>query len=211
GALPLELLDGRSDQGRLPGPRLADEQRQPAPAAQAVLQVAQGLAMLAGEQEKPRIRCQVERPFPQSEECFVHYRIQSVRASNFQTMATAHNNTTSAPEDATISRRLFRLTRSNVVVIVGTSATTGKASATSTSSSLRKLVSRYSRRAPKPRPTPSPRQAPRRLMSSRFGLMGRCGNRAVSMILNCSPICRRSRFAATFASWLLASRLWYVV
>src|SRR5262245_36440498 len=79
GALPLDPLDGRSDQGRLPGPRLADEQRQPTPAAQAVLQVAQGLAMLAGEQEKSRIRCQVERPFPQSEECFVHYRIQSVR------------------------------------------------------------------------------------------------------------------------------------
>ena len=68
------------------------------------------------------------------------------------------------------------------------------------SCSLRKLESRYSINPASPRPTARATNAPMRSIRCRLGLYGFSGSRAGSRILNCSPICRRSRLAEIFES-----------
>ena len=108
-------------------------------------------------------------------------------------------------EAASSSLRRRACRRSPALVISGITARTGSASVVMTSSSLLKLVSRYSRNATSPRPNARPPRIPNMLMRSRSGLTGRSGSRAPSMTLNCSPIWRRSRLTAIFESSLFLS------
>ena len=53
----------------------------------------------------------------------------------------------------------------------------------------------------------SPPITPTRFIITRFGLNGFSAGRAESRILNCSPICRRSRFAEIFDSSFLRQQI----
>ena len=88
----------------------------------------------------------------------------------------------------------------------GICASTGSDKTIVTSSCDLKLASRYSRNAASANPTINPPTTPIKLIRTRFGLNGFSAGRAESRILNCSPICRRSRLAAIFDSSFFASR-----
>ena len=111
---------------------------------------------------------------------------------------------TNEAEKAT-SRFCLARWRSNTWLITGMTATTGSERLSVTSSSVRSVVSRYSRSAINPRPSASPASAPSMLRRGRSGLNGRSGSRGASISRNCSPIWRRSRSAAILDCWLLFS------
>ena len=70
------LLERRPNQRRLAGAGFADEQRDALAAGDAVLEVAQRLAVRLGQHQEPRVRRQVERPLAKAEELFVHQHAQ---------------------------------------------------------------------------------------------------------------------------------------
>ena len=92
--------------------------------------------------------------------------------------------------------------------MAGISASTGSSSTRTTSSSILKLESRYSGMPTSSRPRSSPTNgAPTSSPTCCLRFDGRSGNDAGSRILNCSPICLRSRLAASFESSRFSSRL----
>ncbi len=118
--------------------------------------------------------------------------------------ATARTTTAAAAECQAAPRRLIRR-RSALVIIAGMTASTGSARLVTTSSSVLKVVSRYSSNPTSARPNAEAGEEAHHLRRTRSGLIGRSGSRAPSMTLNCSPICRRSRLTAIFDSSLFRS------
>ena len=110
-----------------------------------------------------------------------------------------------AATDAIIVRRRSRL-RSTSDSISGTRASTGNAKTSVMSEGVRNVVSINSRSAITTSPNARPIANPAALIRIRTGLIGAFGTRAASTTLNCSPICRFSRSAATFDCSLLFSR-----
>src|SRR5262245_9471202 len=167
-------------QRRLPGARFTDEQRDARPAGQPVAQVQQCLAVSLREEEKTRVRRQIERPLAQAVKLFVHHEFRS--------------------RGAAAATRLRRDAGTFGIV-----ARTRRFSTSRASSSERMLRSKYSVTAAKARPMASASTTPSTYSFGRSGLDGFSGSRAGSSTLNCSPIWRRSRFDAICESCFLAS------
>src|SRR5215831_8444023 len=195
-------LERRSNQRRFAGAGIANHQRDAGSSGQAVVEVRQRFLMLLRQKEKARVRQQLERPLTQPVEILVHVYFQT-----FQTTAAVPAAATSstAAEIATIFQRPSPCTLTSGST--GIPASTTRFSDALTSISERSVLSRYSISPANTRPRLKAAAIPMRCNCARLGLVGRSGRRAGSRILNCSPICRRSRLAATFESSFFVSML----
>src|SRR6185436_13387980 len=132
----------RLNERGLAGASVPHQERERLHGHQAVLEVAERLALLRRQEQKARIGRQLERPFTEPVELLVHRRAQERRR---QTTTTATASTSATVPAMSIQRwRHWRSWRSRSDDMTGIRASTGSESAAITSSSVRKLLSRSS-------------------------------------------------------------------
>src|SRR5205085_1320680 len=190
-------LQRRVHDRRLAGARFADEQRDPGAARETVFERRQRFAMTRGHQQKARVRRQLERPLAQSVEGFVHQR-SPFRTPRRQSVAAAMP-IVARTENASDAIRIWRCRRrSRTPVTIGIAASTGSVSVRRISSSLRSVMSRYSRKPINAAASARPNAAPNAVMRTRSG--------TDQKRLRYSATCRRRRTAsASFdAIWRLS-------
>src|SRR5262249_22818177 len=108
------------DERRFAGASLAEEKRQTRPSCEPVGQVCQRLAVTLREEQEPRIRRQVERPFLKTVILLVHDYLSSFQA----TAATLASATATAVTEIAILRRRRHVSENGR--IIGTVASTGR-------------------------------------------------------------------------------------
>src|SRR5262245_11252659 len=180
-------LQRLANQRRLPRSGFAHDDGDAGSTRQAVLEVRQCFAVLCGEAQESRIWRQIEGPLVQAVKAFVHVYLRNVHA----TVAQIARTVVAATPIATRRRR----PPPAVSRTLGIVANTIKLSAARTSRSVRSVLSKNSLTAAAPKPMASAATIESKYSLGRSGLHGFSGSRAGSRILNCSPICRFSRFA----------------